>query len=90
MSQMQDRYDGHANSLEGPASHGFAIVPNDSTDLGEVTRALYVGIGGTLTVILQSGAELVLQGIVAGTLLPLRVRRLKATGTSASAIVGLV
>ena len=87
---MQDRYDGYANSLEGPAGHGFAIVPHDTTELSEVTRAIYVGAGGALAVTLQSGAELVLQGVAAGTLLPLRARRIKATGTSASAIVGLV
>lgn len=87
---MQDRYDGYSGSLEGPAADGFAIVPNDGTDLSEVTRALYVGVGGTLAITLKSGVELALQGIAAGTLLPLRVRRVKATGTSASAIVGLV
>jgi hypothetical protein len=87
---MQDRFAGYASSLEGPAGHGFAVTPNDGTDLSEVTRALYVGVGGTVAVTLQSGAELVLQGVAAGTLLPLRAQRVKATGTSASAIVGLV
>ena len=87
---MQDRYDGYSSSLEGPAAHGFAISPNDAVDVTEVTRALYVGTGGVLSLTLQSGAELVMSGVAAGTLLPLRVRRVKATGTSASDLVGLV
>ncbi len=87
---MQDRYDGYSSSFAGPAGHGFAIVPSDAADLPEITRALYVGMGGSLAIVLQSGAELTLQGVAAGTLLPLRVRRLKASGTSASAVVGLV
>lgn len=87
---MQDRYDGHASSFDGPANHGFAVTPNDATDLSEVTRALYVGGGGALVVVLHSGAELVLQNVGAGTLLPLRVRRVKATGSTAAGVVGLV
>ncbi|QDZ10718.1 spike base protein, RCAP_Rcc01079 family [Devosia ginsengisoli] len=87
---MQDRYDGYSSSLAGPVGHGFAIVPDDGADLAEITRALYVGVGGSLSIVLQSGAELTLQGVAAGTVLPLRVRRLKASGTSASAVVGLV
>jgi hypothetical protein len=29
-----------------PATQGFAITPNDSTDLATVVRAIYVGVGG--------------------------------------------
>lgn len=87
---MQDRYDGHATSLDGPASHGFAVTPNDATDVAEITRALYIGSGGALAVVLHSGAEATLQNVASGTLLPLRARRVKATGTTATGIVGLV
>ena len=87
---MPDRFSDHAAGLESPASHGFAVTPNDSSDLGDLTRAVYVGGGGTMVAILQSGAEVTLAGIAAGTMLPLRVRRIKATGTTATAMVGLL
>lgn len=87
---MQDRYDGHATSLDGPAGHAFTIVPDDLSELPEVTRALYVGIGGALAVVMQTGAEIVLEGVVAGTVLPLRVRQVKTSGTTAGAIVGVL
>jgi len=87
---MQDRYDGYASSFDGPASHGFLVTPNDAADLAEITRAIYVGGAGALAVVLHSGAEVVLQNVAAGTLLPLRARRVKATGTTATAIAGLV
>lgn len=45
---MSDRFASHALSLTGPASAGFAVLPNDNLDLAEITRALYVGIGGDL------------------------------------------
>lgn len=87
---MPDRFETMANGADSPATHGFPIVPNDSTDLQEITRAIYVGAPGTVVLVLLSGAELTLAGIAAGTILPLRVRRVKATGTTASSVIGLL
>ena len=87
---MQDRFSEWTASLDGPAVHGFAITPNDGTNIAEITRALYVGTGGAVSLVLASGAEIVLSGVQGGTLLPLRVQRIKATGTTAAALVGLV
>lgn len=87
---MTDRYANHASSLEAPAETGFAITPNDTIDLSETTRAIYVGSGGTMVVNLASGAELTLSGLQPGSIIPIRVRRLKATGTTAGALVGLL
>ena len=87
---MADRFSDFAGGLESPATDGFAVTPNDATELASVTRAVYVGGGGTLAVTLASGAELTFSGLAGGTLLPLRLRRVKATGTSATAIIGLL
>ncbi|ODT76277.1 spike base protein, RCAP_Rcc01079 family [Devosia sp.] len=87
---MTDRYADYVSGLESPAQHGFAATPSNSADLPEVTRALYVGGAGAVAVILASGAELSFAGVASGTILPLRVRRLKASGTTASNVVGLV
>lgn len=87
---MPDRFADHAIGLESPASHGFAIAPSDGADLVETTRAIYVGSSGNLAVTLASGAEVTLTGIPGGTLLPVRLRRIRATGTTATAIVGLL
>lgn len=86
---MPDRFSDHAIALESPATHGFAVTPNDGADLAEITRAIYVGASGNLAVTLASGADVTLAGVPGGTLLPLRLRRIKATGTSATSIVGL-
>jgi hypothetical protein len=87
---MPDRFETVASGADSPATHGFAITPHDSTDLPEVTRAIYVGAPGSIAAVLLSGADITLTGIAAGTILPLRLRRIKATGTSAAALVGLV
>ncbi|EPE99920.1 hypothetical protein RGCCGE502_01496 [Rhizobium grahamii CCGE 502] len=86
---MSDRFASHAPSLTGPASAGFAIVPNDNLDLPEITRAVYVGIGGDLAVTLASGQVLTFASVSDGSLLPLRVSRVHATGTTAEGVLGL-
>jgi len=87
---MIDRFEYNSAGLDAPAGHGFAIVPHDSDELSEVTRALYVGSAGNLALVLASGAAVTLTGVAGGAILPLRVRQVKASNTSAGAIVGLV
>lgn len=86
---MPDRFADYALSLESPAITGFAITPSDATDLADVPRAVYVGGSGTIAAVFPSGAEVVFSGVVGGTVLPVRLRRIKATGTTATALLGL-
>ena len=85
---MFDRFASYAENLTSPASDGFAIAPDDANDLPQVTRALYVGLGGDLVVRMQSGSEVTLRSVPSGALLPLRVVRVKVAST-ASQLVGL-
>lgn len=87
---MSDRFKNHSAGLESPAMHGFAITPNDSAELVEATRALYVGVAGNIAVTLVSGAELDFANVPSGTLLPVRARAVKATGTTAASLLGLL
>ena len=84
---MIDIFAKHTRSLTSPPEHAVAITPADQ-DLAQVTRALYVGIGGDLAVRMQDGGSVTLVGVPSGTLLPLRVSRVLPAST-ASAIVGL-
>ena len=87
---MPDRFASHSSGLASPARDGFAITPSDDTDLAETVRALYVGVGGDLCLVLAGGAELVFANVAAGAVLPLRAARVKASGTTADALVGLI
>ena len=87
---MPDRFQYYASSLEGPATHAFAITPHDTAPLPEPTRALYVGGAGSVTVVLLSGEEVSFANVAASSLLPIRVSDVLATGTTASLLVGLV
>lgn len=72
-----------------PATDGEAVTPSDTVDLAHVSRALWVGGAGNLQVIMQNGTTLVFSGVAAGTLLPLRVSRVKAASTTATLIVAI-
>ena len=86
---MTDHYENHSPSLVSPATGGANVAPSDDADLAQVTRAFYVGRGGDLSLRLVSGSQVVLAGVVGGTLLPLRAERVLATGTTAADIVAL-
>lgn len=86
---MQDSFENHATSLVAPAGTGFAITPADGSDLAEVTRSIYVGGAGAVSATMASGATVTFLGLAAGTILPIRARRIRSTGTTATAIIGL-
>lgn len=87
---MSTTFPGRTSSVSGPAGDIFPIVPDDGTDLAKTTRALYVGTTGDLAVIAASGAQATFTGVPGGTVLPLSVARVLATGTDAGDLVGLV
>jgi hypothetical protein len=86
---MTDSFRSHTRSLTSPPEHARAILPSDVGDLPQVTRALYVGGDGDLAVVMRGGEEVTFAGLSGGTLLPIRVSRVLATGTTATGIVGL-
>lgn len=74
----------------GAATAAVAITPNDSTDLAEITRGIYVGTGGNLRVLLADDTTPVtLTNVSAGVIYPLRVKRVYSTNTTASNLVAL-
>jgi hypothetical protein len=72
-----------------PAANAAAITPSNTVDLTTVTRGIYVGVSGDLKVDLVSGDTVTFVGLAAGMVHPLRVKRVYATGTSATSIVGV-
>lgn len=73
-----------------PAEGGAAVTPSDSVSLsGGVTRYVYVGGAGNLAVTMSDGSDVVFTAVPVGTVLNIRVSKVKATGTTASNIVAL-
>lgn len=84
--------DHHANQSEGltsPYNDAASVTPSDSTDLANTTRALYIGSQGTLSVVMAGSGNTVSFVLDKHELLPVRVTRVNATGTTCSNIVAL-
>lgn len=79
---------GFSGRGSNPASDGFAISTNNSTDFTVQPRGIYVGGAGDVAVIL-GGSTLTFVGVVAGSILPISPTRVMATGTSATDLIGL-
>lgn len=85
-----DTFSTHSSSLASPARSAVAVTPHDSTNLTTVSRALWVGGAGNISVeMADTGTAIVFVGVAAGTLLPLRVSRVNSTSTTATSIVSI-
>ena len=65
------------------------ITPSDSTDLDDLARAIYVGGAGNIAAVQHDGTVVNFIGAVAGTVLPIAVRRINSTNTTATNLVAL-
>lgn len=87
---MADRFESFASSLDSPASTAFAITPNDSADLSERCRAIFVGDAGNVVVDFGTVTNITFANCAAGTVLPVRATRVRATGTTAGRLVAIL
>jgi hypothetical protein len=67
------------------------VTPADGTDLANGTcDALWSGSGGDIAVIAEDdSAAVVMTDVPAGSVLPVRAKRVRATGTTATDIVAM-
>ncbi len=73
-----------------PALNAMLVTPDDSGELSMITRALFIGIGGNIKCILKNDSDPVtFNNIVSGSILPLRVKKVFDTDTTALNIIGL-
>lgn len=64
------------------------VTPHDTN--GNVFDSLWVGVTGNLAIQTAQGDDITIVAVPAGTLLPIQVKLVKATGTTATSILGLV
>lgn len=77
------------SGLIDPAGGAMAVTPNDSADFEQVARGIYVGVSGDLKVDLADGDTVTFVTIAAGVIHPIQVRKVYATGTTATDIVAV-
>ena len=83
---MTDLFKTHAPGMTDPIMRAEEVTPSDGADLSLTSRAVYVGGGGDLHVTLSDGDTVTLTNAGAGWH-PIRVTRIWATGTTATAIL---
>ena len=72
-----------------PATRASALSSSDVADLAEAPRALYVGGAGNIRVTMLDGGEATFLSVPAGSIIPIRISKLWATSTTATAVMGL-
>ncbi|MDP4032399.1 MAG: hypothetical protein Q8P60_06020 [Pseudorhodobacter sp.] len=82
-------FSNRALSLSGPASDALPVTPDDSIDLPRVAIGLYIQTGGAVSLISAVGEARTVT-VADFSILPLGVRRVNATGTTAQGIHALV
>ena len=82
---MSDPFKNRAPSLSGPATDLAPVTPSDSVNFASVAVALYVENAGTLSIETQQNET---RTVAVGNfaILPVGVRRVNDTGTTATGI----
>jgi hypothetical protein len=75
-------------STGSKVKNAFEIIPSDTTDLAHETIAIYVGFDGDLKVDLVGGDTVTMYNLAAGAWHPIQAKRVYATGTTATYILG--
>ena len=87
---MADHFDTRADSVFAPSRKPFAITPDDEADISPLPKALYIGTGGDVVLRGVDGTEdVVFRNVVSGDRLEVRAVCVRATGMTATDIVGL-
>ena len=71
------------------AEGAFAITKSDTTDFAYYVRGIYVGGAGNVVVVNIDGTTCTFSSVPAGTILPVKARRVNSTDTTATLMVGL-
>lgn len=79
----------YVGGLSSPPARAQAIVPDDQQDLARSIRGLMVAIPGDVALVTDAGDEIILPGLLPGIQYAIRARRIRASGTTASGLVGL-
>lgn len=87
---MGSQYKNYQREFDSPATNAVAVTPHDSNQLTYYSRALYVGVGGNVVVILKDdSAEVTFANVASGQVLPVCAKIVKSTNTTATNIIAL-
>lgn len=81
--------DAFTNSQASYRSHA-AVTTHNTNPLAKVAKAIFVGVGGNIALRAEgASADVTLKNIPSGAILPIRVKYVRTTNTTATDIVAL-
>jgi hypothetical protein len=87
---MADAFATRADDVSAPARYTVAVTPSDTTDLTDLPKAIYVGGGGDIALMAAAdNTARIFKAAQAGSILPIRARRILVTGTTATNLIAL-
>lgn len=87
---MFDKFKNAQKGIDSVAERAADITPHDTNQLTTATRSVYIGTGGDLTVqLVGDSSPVTFRNVVSGSILPIRVQKVLATGTTAANLLGL-
>ncbi len=85
-----DTFETAIDSPIAPARNAFAITPSDTAALPALPKAIYVGNGGNIALRSVDGTQdVVLYNVANGSILDVRAKYIRVTGTTAFNLIGL-
>jgi len=86
---MSDRFE-NVNGLADPARMAFAVTPHATNEIDPLPKAIYVGTGGDIVGrAAGSSADVTFKNLASGQTLDVRLQYVRASGTTATNLVGL-
>lgn len=78
------------NKITHQAIKGIVVVPDDANDLANPGAVLYIGTGGDVKVDTIAGDTLEFRNLADGSVLPVQVKRVYATGHTGTAATDII
>lgn len=86
---MPDPFAMMGDSALSPSLAPYAVVPHDSNEVAVIPKGIYVGTGGDVTLRgLGATADVTYRNLADGSYIAVRAQYVRATGTTATDLVG--
>ena len=78
-----------SDGSNSPSRAPFAILPSDTVPLPDLPKGIYVGTGGDVTLRgINAAADVTYRNLPDASYIAVRARFVRATGTTATALIG--
>lgn len=84
-----DQFKDFPTTLTSPATNAIAITPNDTVPMQNVSRTIYVGQTGYISVEMQSGQIVTYENVQSGSILAIRTLKVRQTGSTATGLISM-